>query len=115
MIPLAGRRRESLPDGPSSTHSTSMSRKCDSPLASVYRLCMRIGAPPHVLRGIVVVPRRGANGGNQSTQENVDRRCTFFSNNRRGRTSPERGPSRRKTSGKRIDSLKPSKVVKESK
>src|SRR5690349_15576388 len=27
-------------------HSTSMSRKCDWPLASVYRLCMRIDVSP---------------------------------------------------------------------
>jgi hypothetical protein len=33
-MPVAGRRSDCLPEGISSTHSTSMSRKCDSPLAS---------------------------------------------------------------------------------
>src|SRR5262249_14897014 len=42
MIPLAGRRRDSLPARSSSIHSTWMSRKCDSPLASAYRLWMRM-------------------------------------------------------------------------
>src|SRR6266540_2249288 len=46
MMPLAGRRFESLPARPSSAHSTSMSRKCDSPLASVYRLWIFISGPP---------------------------------------------------------------------
>src|SRR6266511_2967600 len=45
MIPVAGKRFESLPARVSSTHSTSISRKCDSPLASVYRLWMRMVAP----------------------------------------------------------------------
>jgi len=46
MIPVAGRRSESLLPRRCSTHSTSMSRKCDWPLASVYRLCMRIDLSP---------------------------------------------------------------------
>src|SRR3984893_4847274 len=46
MIPVAGRRLESLLPRRSSTHSTSMSRKCDWPLASVYRLCIRIDLSP---------------------------------------------------------------------
>src|SRR5262245_23164710 len=45
MIPAAGRRFESLLPRRSSAHSTSMSRKCDSPLASVYRLWMRMWSP----------------------------------------------------------------------
>src|ERR1700730_14930691 len=45
MIPVAGRRLESLPACVSSAHSTLMSRKCDCPLASVYRLWMAMYAP----------------------------------------------------------------------
>jgi hypothetical protein len=41
MMPFAGRRFDILLPRRSSTHSTSMSRKCDSPLASV-RLWMRM-------------------------------------------------------------------------
>src|SRR5229473_8243489 len=49
MIPVAGRRLESLPARVSSAHSTSMSRKCDCPLVSVYRLWMRMSTPRHVV------------------------------------------------------------------
>src|SRR3984893_2541691 len=50
MIPVAGRRLESLLPRRSSIHSTSMSRKCDWPLASVYRLCTRIALSPPKLQ-----------------------------------------------------------------
>src|SRR5207302_10538140 len=49
MITVAGRRLESLLPLLSSTHSTSMSRKCDWPLSSVYRLCIRMGVSPPTL------------------------------------------------------------------
>src|SRR6202165_4098980 len=53
MIPVAGRRLLRLPALPSSTHSTSMSRKCDWALASVYRLWVRMNSP---FRGIAGGP-----------------------------------------------------------
>src|SRR5688572_24708142 len=41
MMPVAGRRLESLLPRRSSAHSISMSRKCDWPFASVYKLWIR--------------------------------------------------------------------------
>ena len=43
---------ESLPARVSSAHSTSMSRKCDWPLASVYKLWMRMNAPSGGMHGL---------------------------------------------------------------
>src|SRR5438874_12123679 len=45
MTPLAGIRLEAGPPTVCSVHSTSMSRQCDSPCASSYRLWIRIVAP----------------------------------------------------------------------
>src|SRR5580658_5376842 len=42
MMPLANWRAEVLPSGPSFTHSMVISRQCDSPAASQYRLCTRM-------------------------------------------------------------------------
>src|SRR5262245_18910962 len=42
MMPVAGNRAEYLLNSCCSTHFTSMSRKCVSPLASTKRLWMRI-------------------------------------------------------------------------
>src|SRR5262245_7426591 len=46
ITPFAGKRFDSLLPRRSSAHSISMSRKCDSPLASVWRLWMRIRVLP---------------------------------------------------------------------
>src|SRR6266852_1920650 len=58
MMPVAGSRRESLLPCRSSTHSTEMSRKCVSPFASTYRLCMRIAWPPDPAASKSVETRR---------------------------------------------------------
>src|SRR5512145_1914628 len=42
MMPVAGSRLDSRPAGVCSAQSTSMSLQCDSPLASAYRLWIRM-------------------------------------------------------------------------
>src|SRR3954453_20116209 len=44
MMPLAGRRADSLEKFRSSTPCTSTSRQCDSPFASQYKLWIRIAS-----------------------------------------------------------------------
>src|SRR5215472_5579341 len=50
MMPVAARRFDSLPVGVSSIQSTSISRKCDSPLVSSYRLWIRIAVHSCICR-----------------------------------------------------------------